>query len=322
MIKLCLILLLFAIGACIFGSYQSGFSDVLGQPSQQPNQQALLPQQQQHQQLPAVKITSPTMGQAIPTGQFTISGTSSDTVNANCQVYADLNDQKPFHKAVASGPGGIDDYSKWTFTYNSIKNGTNNLTSKISCTDSLSPASNSTKWYSVNVTGMEGIIPQGSNLQQQPSITNGTSSVSLSTLDTLEIGQSIQQAVPTPVPQLDPVVGNEDEDDEDTDNEQDSDDENDGDQNDEDDENNSSRDEDEEEDDEEDETGDRSESNSDEDEDEDESRSQNGDGDDCGIGDSGFPFCDDEGEGEDSNEDGDDCGIGDSGFPFCDGRSD
>ena len=152
------------------------------------------------QQLPAVKITSPTMGQAIPTGQLTISGTSSDTVNADCQVYADLNDQKPFHKAVASGPGGIDDYSKWTFTYNSIKNGTNNLTSKISCTDSLSPASNSTKWYSVNVTGMEGIIPQGSNLQQQPSITNGTSSVSLSTLDTPEIGQSIQQAVPTPVP--------------------------------------------------------------------------------------------------------------------------
>jgi hypothetical protein len=264
------------------------------------------------------------MGQAIPTGQLTISGTSSDTLNANCQVYADLNDQKPFHKAVASGPGGIDDYSKWTFTYNSIKNGTNNLTSKISCTDSLSPASNTTKWYSVNVTGMEGIVPQGSNLQQQPSITNGTSSVSLSTLDTPEIGQSIQQAVPTPVPQLDPVIGNEDDDDEDTDDEQDSDDENngdgnDGDQNDEDDENNGSRDEDEE-DDEDEETADRSESNSDEDEDE--SRSQNGDGDDCGIGDSGFPFCDDDGEGEDSNDDGDDCGIGDSGFPFCDGRSD
>ena len=183
-----------------------------------------------------------------------------------------MNDQKPFHKAVASGPGGIDDYSKWTFTYNSIKNGTNNLTSKISCTDSLSPASNTTKWYSVNVTGMEGIIPQGSILQQQPSITNGTSSVSLSTLDTPEIGQSIQQAVPTPiptpVPQLDPVVGNEDDDDEDTDNEQDSDDENDGDQNDEDDENNSSRDHEEEEDDEDEETADRSESNSDEDDDE------------------------------------------------------
>ncbi|CAN5541927.1 hypothetical protein BH18THE2_BH18THE2_28230 [soil metagenome] len=309
MIKFSLILLLFAIGACIFGSYQSGFSDVLGQPLQQPNQQALLPQQQQQQQQqPAVKITSPTMGQAIPTGQLTISGTSSDTVNADCQVFADLNDQKPFHKAVASGPGGIEDYSKWTFTYNSVKNGTNNLTSKISCTDSLSPASNSTKWYSVNVTGMEGIIPQGSNLKQQPSITNGTSSVSLSALDTLEIGQSIQQAVPTPVPQLDPVVGNED-DDEDSDDEQDSDDENNGDQNNEDDENNGNRDE---------ETGDRTEANNDKDQDEDEPRSQNGDGDDCGIGDSGFPFCDDEGEGEDSNEDGDDCGIGDSGFPFCD----
>lgn len=320
MIKLSLLLLLFAIVACIFGSYQSGFSDVLGQPSQQPNQQALLPQLQQH--LPAVKITSPTMGQAISTGQLTISGTSSDTVNADCQVFADLNDQKPFHRVVASGPGGIDDYSKWTFTYNSIKNGTNNLTSKISCIDSFSPASNSTKWYSVNVTGMEGTIPQGSNLQQQSSITNGTSSVSLSTLGTSEIGQSIQQSVPTPIP-LDPVVGNED--DEDSDDEQDGDDENNGDENDEDendedDENNGSRDEDDE-DDEDDETSDRRESNSDEDGNEDEQRSQNGDGDDCGIGDSGFPFCDDEGE-EESDEDGDDCDIGDSGFPFCDGRSD
>ena len=46
------------------------------------------------------------MGQAIPTGQLTISGTSSDTVNADCQVFADLNDQKPFHRVVASGPGG------------------------------------------------------------------------------------------------------------------------------------------------------------------------------------------------------------------------
>ena len=241
MIKLCLLLLLFAIGACIFESYQSDFSDVLGQPLQQPNPQVLLPQQQQQQ--PAVKITSHTMGQAIPTGQLTISGTSSDTVNADCQVFADLNDQKPFHRVVASGAGGIEDYSKWTFTYNSIKNGTNNLTSKISCPDSFSPASNSTKWYSVNVTGMEGTIPQGSNLQQQPSITNGTSSVSLSTLDTLERGQSIQQSVPTPLPQLDPVVGNEIEDDEDSDDEQDRDDENNGDENDEDDENNGSRDE-------------------------------------------------------------------------------
>jgi Bacterial Ig domain len=310
MIKLCLILLLFAIGTCIFGSYYSGFSDVLAQPLQQPNKQASLPQKQQQYQLqPAVKITSPTMGQSIPTGQLTISGTSSDTVNADCQVYADLNDQKPFHKAVASGPGGIDDYSKWSFTYNAIKNGTNNLTSKISCTDSSSPTNNLTKWYSVNVTGMKGIIPQVSNLQQVPSITNGTSSVSLSTLGTPEIGQSILQAVPTPVPPLDPVVGNED--DEDSDDEQDSDDENNGDENNGD-ENNG------------DDGNDGNDGSRDEedDDDEDEQRSQNGDGDDCGIGDSGFPFCDDDGQGEDSNEDGDDCGIGDGGFPFCDGRSD
>jgi hypothetical protein len=101
-----------------------------------------------------VKITSPPAGQQVPVGELTISGISTDNVNTDCTVYADWNDQKPFQKAVATGPGGVNDYSTWNFTYtknyNLITNGTNNLTSKLSC---LSSPTNVTKWNSINVTG-------------------------------------------------------------------------------------------------------------------------------------------------------------------------
>ena len=101
-----------------------------------------------------VKITSPSTGQQVPVGELTISGISTDNATTDCTVYADWNDQKPFQKAVATGPGGVNDYSTWNFTYtknyNLITNGTNNLTSKLSC---LSSPANVTKWNSVNVTG-------------------------------------------------------------------------------------------------------------------------------------------------------------------------
>ena len=70
-------------------------------------------------------------------------------------VYADVNDIKPFQKALASGPGGVNDYSRWNFTYTQnyhlIVNGTNELTSKLSC---LSSPANLTKWNSVIVLGV------------------------------------------------------------------------------------------------------------------------------------------------------------------------
>jgi hypothetical protein len=101
-----------------------------------------------------VKITSPPTGQQVPVGELTISGISTDDATTDCTVYADWNDQKPFQKAVATGPGGVNDYSTWNFTYtknyNLITNGTNNLTSKLSC---LSSPTNVTKWNSINVTG-------------------------------------------------------------------------------------------------------------------------------------------------------------------------
>ena len=106
-----------------------------------------------------IKITSPSTGQQVPVGELTISGISTDNVNTDCTVYADINNTKPFQKAVATGPGGLDDYSTWTFTYTDdyhlITNGTNNLTSKLSCIDeSNGGTANLTKNYSVNVIGV------------------------------------------------------------------------------------------------------------------------------------------------------------------------
>ena len=118
---------------------------------------------------PAVKITSPeSNNQEVPVGELTISGTSSDNSNTDCTVYVDWNDLKPYHKVVATGPDGNDDYSNWTFTYSDsyhlITNGTNDLTSKISC---FGNPTNLTKYYSINVTGVqsEEATPQ----QQQES---------------------------------------------------------------------------------------------------------------------------------------------------------
>jgi hypothetical protein len=106
-----------------------------------------------------IKITSPSTGQQVPVGELTISGISTDNVTTDCTVYADINNTKPFQKAVATGPGGLDDYSTWTFTYTDdyhlITNGTNNLTSKLSCIDeSNGGTANLTKNYSVNIMGV------------------------------------------------------------------------------------------------------------------------------------------------------------------------
>ena len=116
--------------------------------------------QQQPSPIIGIKITSPSTGQQIPVGELIISGTSTDNATTDCTVYADWNNTKPFQKAVATGPGGLDDYSRWTFTYTDdyhlITNGTNDLTSKLSCVgdDSNVGTANLTKSYSVNVIGV------------------------------------------------------------------------------------------------------------------------------------------------------------------------
>jgi hypothetical protein len=106
--------------------------------------------------LPSIEITYPQDGQQVPVGELTIEGTSSDDAESNCQVYADVNDMTPMQNATASGQGGVNDYSNWTFAYTLdyqvISEGVNELTSKISCFDTgPTPVS---KYNSVNITGL------------------------------------------------------------------------------------------------------------------------------------------------------------------------
>src|SRR5215213_1118995 len=145
-------------------------------------------QQQQSSPIIGIKITSPVADQQVPVGELTISGISTDNATSDCTVYADWNNTKPFQTAVATGPGGVDDYSTWNFTYTPqyhiITNGTNNLTSKLSCIDdSNGGAANLTKNYSVNIIGIAttraaAISTQGEvQKQQQSSVIDNNNSL-------------------------------------------------------------------------------------------------------------------------------------------------
>ena len=104
----------------------------------------------------SIKIESPVSNQQVPVGELTITGTSSDNSSAQCQVYVDWNNLKPYQLATPTGSNGTTDFSTWSYTYSSnyhlIQTGLNDLTSKITC---LVPPGGPTvtKWYSVNVTG-------------------------------------------------------------------------------------------------------------------------------------------------------------------------
>ena len=152
-----IIILLLAIWSNYYSSFSTGYLH-----TQLQQQQQLLPQQKQQQQssllLPTnklgIKITSPTSGQQVTVGALTIFGKSTDNPTTNCQVFVDWNNLKPMQKVMATGPGGENDYSSWTFTYTKeyhlITQGVNELTAKLSC---ITGPFNSTKYYSTNVQG-------------------------------------------------------------------------------------------------------------------------------------------------------------------------
>ena len=121
-----------------------------------------------------LKIVSPVKGQHIPTGtNLTVTGISSDNSITNCQVSLLLNDLKPYQKTTPTGKSSSTDYSSWRYVinnskYGSIKEGTNKITSKLTCDNSNQPNVASTgvsKWYSINITGISA-----KTVQSKPTI--------------------------------------------------------------------------------------------------------------------------------------------------------
>jgi hypothetical protein len=182
--------------------------------------QAQLQQQQPPPPPPrmGIKITSPTTGQQVSLGELTISGISTDNATTDCTVYADWNDTKPFQTATATGPGGVNDYSRWTFTYTDdyhlITNGTNNLTSKLSCVDddsNVGTTANLTKSYSVNVIGItesserQGLDEEGEQ-QNNGSSSDFSSPPSFPSVTRGNDDNNNTAASATPPPPQDPTI--------------------------------------------------------------------------------------------------------------------
>ena len=152
-----------------------------------------------------LKIITPPNDKSVPVGSLTIMGTSTDDENSNCTVFVDWNNQKPFQKAIATGPYGEGDYSSWTYTYSpsyhNIINGTNNLTSKLECQKNSVITS---KWNSINVTGIQSESFRKSN---PTSVYNGGNSkvlpqlashLKVSTNNSSQISASKVLTVPPP----------------------------------------------------------------------------------------------------------------------------
>jgi PKD domain len=110
--------------------------------------------------LPTVKINFPHNGDNVTVQEpVYVTGVSSDDELTNCQVSIITNNLKPYHDVNATGKSGVKDYSTWSFTEGpELKLGSNKITSKIACVEN---AMNSTKWYSINVTGVNR--PDGNN---------------------------------------------------------------------------------------------------------------------------------------------------------------
>ena len=83
-----------------------------------------------------IKIVNPIPTQNVSTGEeLIISGQSSDNTLKNCSVSLIVNDVRPYQYAVASGAGGITDFSQWKFVlhtnYTHIIEGENKITAKL-----------------------------------------------------------------------------------------------------------------------------------------------------------------------------------------------
>jgi hypothetical protein len=141
-----------------------------------------LPQQQTSLGL---KITNPPKGQQVTIGKnLTLSGTASYNATSNCGVFVIVDGIRPYQKTIPTGQAGGNDYSKWKYTFTpayagTIREGINRITAKLVC--QANPV-NLTKFYSINVTGMNGIVPKQSAITRSNTAVTPLSSNSSSYL--------------------------------------------------------------------------------------------------------------------------------------------
>ena len=115
-----------------------------------------------------VRIISPTRNQEVPAGAIlTMSGVSKDNATSDCHVNVNVNHVRPYQNTSANGPGGVNDYSNWTFSitpkYTVIKQGLNEITAKFFCNPNPDIAS----FYSMNVTGVPGARVEAGGVQNK-----------------------------------------------------------------------------------------------------------------------------------------------------------
>jgi hypothetical protein len=115
----------------------------------------------------SLKITDPIRGQQIGVGKnLTLLGTSKYNATSNCQVFVIVDSVRPYQKTIPIGQAGGDDYSKWRYAIapsyaGSIKEGINRITAKLLCNTNPTTL---TKFYSINVTGVNETLPKQQHL--------------------------------------------------------------------------------------------------------------------------------------------------------------
>ena len=142
--------------------------------SQDKSQSAIIPNKSI-----GLRITSPLKGdQFFINGlnylnkngeKLSIHGTSTASANntSTCGVSIIANGVKPYQLANGTGPKGKTDFSSWMYyfppSYATLKEGSNKITSKLSC-----QPGNLVAYYSVNVTGIKSTGTLSSSVGKLP----------------------------------------------------------------------------------------------------------------------------------------------------------
>src|SRR5918994_6193634 len=122
------------------------------------------------------KVASPVNDEYVYLGKnnLKIIGTSTDNINSNCRVSVMLNNVEPYQNVLPTGPGGKGDYSVWSFLlttdYNStVKEGHNEITAKLSCSNPDGVASDSATSYTVFFRGVSSQdLPTNNTISSSP----------------------------------------------------------------------------------------------------------------------------------------------------------